>query len=125
MRILIVDDDEHVAAGIHRALTLTGYAAETCGSAEEALERLGEQAWDLVISDLRLPGMNGQRFLHRVATLQPAARRILITGFGTPETELWVRQEVDDWLSKPFTTQQLLQAVQRLFPAGAGEDFQP
>ena len=57
--------------------------------------------------------------------LLSTARRILITGFGTPETELWVRQEVDDWLSKPFTTQQLLQAVQRLFPAGAGEDFQP
>ena len=125
MRILIVDDDEHVAAGIHRALTLSGYAAESCASAEEALERLCEQAWDLVISDLRLPGMNGQRFLHRVATLQPAARRILITGFGTPETELWVRQEVDDWLIKPFTTQQLVQAVQRLLPAGAGEEFHP
>jgi two-component system, NtrC family, response regulator PilR len=125
VRILIVDDDEHVAAGIHRALTLSGYAAESCESAEEALERLCEQAWDLVISDLRLPGMNGQRFLHRVAMLQPAARRILITGFGTPETELWVRQEVDDWLIKPFTTQQLIQAVQRLLPAGAGEEFQP
>ena len=125
MRILIVDDDEHVAAGIHRALALRGYAAEMCGSAEEALERLDEQAWDLVISDLRLPGMNGERFLHRVATLQPAARRILITGFGTPEAELWMRHEVDDWLIKPFTTQQLLQAVQRLFPAGAGEDFRP
>ncbi len=118
MRILIVDDDEHVAAGIHRALALRGYEAHTVGTAEEALERLREGPWELVISDLRLPGMDGQHFLHAVATVQPAARRILITGFGTPETEIWARAEVEDCLIKPFTTQRLLEAVQRTLPPG-------
>ncbi len=68
--------------------------------------------------------MDGQHFLRQVAELQPAARRILITGFGTQETELWARQEIDDCLIKPFTAQRLLQAVQRLLPATAGEEFQ-
>lgn len=116
VRILIVDDDEHVASGIRMALTLRGYAADTCATAEEALERLCAEPWVLVIADLRLPGMDGQQLLRRVAELQPGARRILTTGFGTPETELWARQEVDDCLFKPFTAQCLLQAVQRLLP---------
>ena len=116
MRILIVDDDEHVASGIRMALTLRGYAAEACATAEEALERLRTGPWALVISDLRLPGMDGQHLLRYVGEVQPAARRILITGFGTPETALWARQEVDDCLLKPFTSQSLLQAVQRLLP---------
>ena len=73
-----------------------------------------------MISDLRLPGMDGQHFLRHVAAMQPAARRILITGFGTPETELWARQEVDDCLIKPFTTQRLLQAVERYLPDESG-----
>ena len=121
MRILIVDDDENVASGIRMALALRGYDADICGSAEEALERLGESAWALVISDLRLPGIDGQHLLRTVADVQPAARRILITGFGTTETEAWACSEADDYLIKPFSTQRLLQTVQRLLPDATRE----
>jgi two-component system response regulator FlrC len=116
VRILIVDDDENVASGIRMALTLRGYDAEACSSAEEALVRLQEGPWALVISDLRLPGIDGQHLLQHVAARQPAARRILITGFGTAETEAWACREADDYLAKPFSISQLLQAVQRLLP---------
>ena len=116
MRILIVDDDENVASGICMALTLRGYDADVCGSAEEALERLETSSWALVISDLRLPGIDGQHLLRTVAEVQPAARRILITGFGTTETEAWACSEADDYLIKPFSTQRLLQTVHRLLP---------
>lgn len=122
MRILIVDDDENVASGIRMALTLRGYDAEVCGSAEEALGRLQSSPWALVISDLRLPGIDGQHLLQRVAEIQPGARRILITGFGTTETEAWACSEADDYLIKPFSTQRLAQAVQRLLPSGTAED---
>lgn len=117
-RILIVDDDEHVAQGIQRALTLHGYAAETCGSAEAALEKLSEGSWGLVISDLRLPGLDGQELLRLVAAAWPDVRRILITGFGTAETELWACQEADDYLIKPFSIQRLLQTVEPFSVAG-------
>ncbi len=73
-------------------------------------------AWGLVISDLRLPGIDGQHLLRTVAEVQPAARRILITGFGTTETEAWACSEADDYLIKPFSTQRLLQTVHRLLP---------
>lgn len=122
-QILIVEDDENVAAGIRMALTLRGYAAETCESGEEALDLLAEGAWALIISDLRLPGMDGQQLLRQAAQLQPQARRVLITGFGTPETELWACQEVDEYLVKPFTAQRLLEAIQRLLPGAAIQEF--
>ncbi len=121
MRILIVDDDENVASGICMALTLRGYAAEVCGSAEEALDRLQASPWALVISDLRLPGVDGQQLLQLVAEIQPDARRILITGFGTTETEAWACGEADDYLIKPFSTQRLVRAVQRLLPSATEE----
>lgn len=123
MSILIVDDDENVASGIRMALTLRGYDVDVCGSAEEALERLQAKPWALVISDLRLPGLDGQHLLHRVAEIQPAARRILITGFGTTETEAWACSEADDYLIKPFSTQRLVQVVQRLLPPAATEEL--
>lgn len=121
-QILIVEDDENVAQGICRALTLHGYVAETCNSAEAALEKLGQSgaAWALVISDLRLPGGDGQQLLQNVAENWPGIRRVLITGFGTAETELWARGEADDYLVKPFSTQRLLQTVQRLVPPYSG-----
>lgn len=115
-RILIVDDDENVAQGIRRALALHGYAAEACGSAEAALERLSEGSWALIISDLRLPGIDGQQLLRRVAATWPDVCRVLITGFGTDETRLWACREADDYLIKPFSTQRLLQTVQQLIP---------
>lgn len=122
MRILIVDDDENVASGIRLALTLRGYDADACGSAEEALERLHEGHWALVITDLRLPGIDGQRLLRHVAQIQPDARRVLITGFGTTETEAWACSEADDYLIKPFSTQRLMQTVHRLLPPLAAEE---
>ncbi len=117
-QILIVEDDENVAQGICRALTLHGYIAETCSSAEAALEKLGQggYVWALVISDLRLPGGDGQQLLQCVAENWPGIRRVLITGFGTAETELWAQGQADDYLIKPFSTQRLLQTVQQLIP---------
>lgn len=122
MRILIVDDDENVASGIRMALLLSGYDADVCGSAEEALKRLDASPWALVISDLRLPGIDGQHLLRTVAEIQPTARRILITGFGTTETEAWACSEADDYLIKPFSTQRLLQTVHRLLSDTTRED---
>lgn len=120
VRILIVEDDENVAAGIRMALTLRGYEVESCASAEDALARLQEGFWALVISDLRLPGCDGQELLQRVAQLHPQARRILITGFGTPETEMWAASQADDYLIKPFSTERLVQSVQRLLLSTTG-----
>lgn len=119
-RILIVDDDENVAQGIRRALTLHGYVAEACNSAEAALDKLSQGSWALIISDLRLPGSDGQQLLQYVAENWPDVRRVLITGFGTAEAELWACREADDYLIKPFSTQRLLQTVQQLVPPNAG-----
>jgi DNA-binding NtrC family response regulator len=120
VRILIVEDDENVAAGIRMALTLRGYEVESCATAEDALARLQEGCWALVISDLRLPGCDGQKLLQQLAQTHPQTRRILITGFGTPETELWASSQADDYLVKPFSTDRLVESVQRLLASAAG-----
>ena len=67
-----------------------------------------------------MPGCDGQKLLQQVAQTHPQTRRILTTGFGTPETELWASSQADDYLVKPFSTDRLVESVHRLLASAAG-----
>ncbi len=113
-RILVVEDDDHVAQGLCWALRLRGFATEVCGSGEEALALTRVSGFDLVICDLRLPGMSGRQLVEQLAAAFPGMRRILITGYGSAETQGWAATWVDAYLVKPFGVQDLVETVQRL-----------
>jgi signal transduction histidine kinase len=79
-RILIVDDDENVRESLHDELA-SPYEVETAAGGREALERLAQRVYDVVISDLRMPDVSGVEVLEKVRGLNPDAVRILLTGF--------------------------------------------
>ncbi|OLC30660.1 MAG: hypothetical protein AUH31_04260 [Armatimonadetes bacterium 13_1_40CM_64_14] len=116
-RILVVDDEESIRDLCARVLTRAGYAVKTAASGEDAVSTLAETAFDLLISDIRMPGMSGLEVLERAKTAYPQIRVVLITGFGTPQ--ILTRGQppgADRILTKPFSPAELLAAVQENLP---------
>jgi DNA-binding response OmpR family regulator len=115
-KILITEDESRVAQALSRALSLPeggGYLVEACESGEEALALLAESQFDLLITDLRLPGMTGLDLVSKCREVSPKTSSILITAFGSPQVEDSAFQlGVDAYLPKPFSMRSLVQAVQ-------------
>lgn len=120
-KILIAEDESRVAQALSRALSLPeggGYLVETRESGEEALARLSETHFDLLITDLRMPGMSGMELLGKCQKISPDTARILITAFGSPQVEETAYElAVDAYLTKPFSIRDLVQTVQRTLKA--------
>ncbi|HTP11161.1 MAG TPA: response regulator [Anaerolineae bacterium] len=119
-RILIVDDEERVADALSRVLSLPqggNYQVEWCCSGEAALLRLQETSPDLLITDLRMPGISGLELLERAHQLSPSTRSLLITAFGAPEIEAQVLRLANAYLPKPFTLATFLQTIQQALNA--------
>ncbi len=118
-RILVVEDEPHVGQALWRALTLLDpdYGVEAVESAEAALDRLERSAYDVVVTDFKLPGMSGLELLEQVRSLYPAARTILITAYGTSQVEDRGRRLADVYLPKPFGMRDFITTVRRaLYP---------
>ena len=113
-KILIVDDDSHVVQGLFWPLQLRGYHVESCETAEAALAALDAACFDLVITDVQLPGMSGLALRVEITKRPGAPRIIVITGFGSPNVEQQACREADAYLTKPFSTQVLLETVERV-----------
>ena len=112
-KILLVDDEPNVLRALSRILNQ--YDATYLTSGEEALLLAKEQAFDLVISDFRMPGMDGIRFLSRFMQLQPDAIRIILTGHADIEnTQAAINEaEVYRFINKPWNNADVHFAVQR------------
>lgn len=113
-KILVVDDEAVIREGIRRILEKEGYQVEPKSSGRVALERLQEEDFDLVITDLKMPGMGGLELLKAIRILQPNVPVILITGFSTVETAVEaIKNGAFDYLAKPFTPAQITEKVQK------------
>lgn len=113
-RILVVDDDANLLAGIKEVLGDAGYDVATAPRAEIALELLGRQNFDLMILDLRMPGMDGLEALGEVRRLRPRLPVIVVTGHGTMETAIQAtKQGAFDYHVKPLDPADLLCTVRR------------
>ncbi len=114
-RILIVDDEESVAFFLAENLVEQGadYQVETAASGEEALAKISAQPFDLIITDLRMSGINGLELIEKARIHSPRTRLILMTGYGNPRVEATsYRLGACRYLTKPFHVQALLTAVQ-------------
>src|SRR4051812_36161738 len=113
-RILIVDDEPAISWALERALAREGHAVAVAASAEQALSLAAKHAPDVVILDVRLPGMNGLTALPRLKERAPDAAVIVITAFGDlPTAVRAVEGGAFDYLTKPFDLSQALDAVAR------------
>jgi two-component system nitrogen regulation response regulator GlnG len=112
--ILIVDDEEAVCWSLQRALTREGYSVVTAAAAEQAFTQLNQQRPDVLILDVRLPGMDGLTALARFRQLIPDLPVIVVTAFGDlPTAVRAVEGGAFDYLAKPFDLQQAIECVHR------------
>lgn len=113
-KILVIDDDHELRGNIVEILTNAGFTVVEASSGEAALERL-DAATDLVLLDLVMPGMGGMSTLALLKQRQPRLRVITITAFATIENAVdMMRLGADDYITKPFKSQELLTAIRRL-----------
>ena len=109
VNVLIVDDEKAIRDGLSRVLTSEGFSTELSDSGYSALEKLQTHDFQLVITDLKMPGMSGMEVLNAITILQPNVPVILITGYSTVENAVEVMKKgAFDYLAKPFTPDQLL-----------------
>jgi CheY-like chemotaxis protein len=86
-KILVVDDDPVIGKSFHRVLSGKGYAVITAGDGEEALRKLSTETYDVVFTDIRMPGMSGLEMTERVKASQPWLPVVIVTGYGSTENE--------------------------------------
>jgi DNA-binding NtrC family response regulator len=113
--ILVVDDEPAVQDAVGWLLRSEGYQVATVGSGEEALTRLAQQEFDVIVSDIKMPGLTGLDVLERSRELNPRVAVILITAYATVDTAIEaLRRGAGDYLRKPFGLSDLRSSVQRV-----------
>ena len=113
-RILVIDDEEIIHDSLKRILGRQGHEVDAAFGAPEALELLSSQAYDLVITDLMMPEINGIQLMEKLRARGQEVPVLMITGYPTIRTALQaLRLGAVDYLSKPFTRQELLGPVNR------------
>ena len=114
MKIAIVDDEKDMRQSISQWLALSGYDTETFGSAEDALKSLGPDYPGIVISDIKMPGMDGMQFLKKLMGTDSALPVIMITGHGdVPMAVEAMRVGAFDFLEKPFNPDRMSELAKK------------
>ncbi|HAB02395.1 MAG TPA: response regulator [Pseudomonas sp.] len=114
LTVLIVEDDPHVLLGCQQALALEDIGCEGVGSAEQALERVGDDFAGIVVSDIRLPGIDGLELLNRLKARDKSLPVVLITGHGDIDMAVGaMRNGAYDFMEKPFSPERLVDVVRR------------
>ncbi len=118
-KILLIDDEELVVKSIEKLLKKQGYEVLVCKNGEDALAKIKDVKVDLVISDIRMPGMNGVEVIKKIREYlkmkgSAPVREIIITGYAEDD----VNKEADalnvaDYIYKPFDLRDFLNAVQK------------
>lgn len=112
--ILIVDDEPVARQSLGDILQLEGYAVTAVASGEAAVEHLRNYSVDLMIVDLKMPGMSGLDLVQVASQLAPDAQIILLTAYGSMESAVEaLRQRVHDYLLKPASPNQIIASVKR------------
>jgi len=111
-RVLVVDDETNIGDSIKEALERCGCTVEVADSAEAALLRLERSSPDLVLCDIRLPGMDGIELLGRIRELYPGVPVVMITGYASIESAVrCIQAGAANYLAKPFKPAQVRHAV--------------
>lgn len=107
-KVLVVDDDPAVRKSIDRVLSGKGYAVITAENGEEAMRKLNEEKYDLVYTDIRMPGMSGLEVAEQVKAQRPWTPVVIITGYGTEAAEARAKAAgVSGFVHKPLSPEMI------------------
>ncbi len=136
LRVLLVDDNASVLRFLASAFSSNGCEVTPAATAEQALERLGDVPFDLVVSDIKMPGLSGLDLLRAIKGKQPGTPVVLITGVPSVNSAVFgLRHGAYDYLPKPFSVTEVRDLVRRLrrdladgngnvsYPAGLTEEL--
>ena len=113
-KILVVDDEKNIREGLAASLEMDGYNTACAGDGDEGWKLFGKGDIDLVITDLKMPGMDGAELLRRILTGTPGFPVIILTGHGTVENAVSaMREGAWDFLTKPVNLGRLSMLVKR------------
>jgi DNA-binding NtrC family response regulator len=114
-RVLIVDDDANMRLGLAEVLERQGFSTTAVESAEAGLEALANGSYALLVSDMRMPGMDGAELLRTVRDRHPALPVVMITAYGTVQDAVAaMKSGAREFLTKPFSPQDLLHVVRSI-----------
>ncbi len=112
--VLVVDDEESMRFFVKRALERAGHKVQAVANAAAAMDAAKQRPFDVVVTDLRMPGMNGHELFAELLREGIAARVVLMTGFGTVKDAVAaIHAGAEAYITKPFEAEELLVSVQR------------
>ncbi len=113
--VLIVDDEKNIRLTLSQSLESLEVETDTARNGEEALAKLKEKDFGLMLLDIRMPGMDGMEVLRRVREIRPDIRVIMITAYGTIESAVEaIKLGAVDFLQKPFDPDEIRELVSRV-----------
>ena len=113
-KVLVVDDDPVVAKSFDRVLSGKGYAVITAASGQEALNKLEAEEYDVVFTDIKMPGMSGLDMAEQVKERRPWLPVVIVTGYGSPDNEARAEAAgVSSFLRKPLSPEMIEGSAQK------------
>ena len=123
LKLLLIDDDEWIRDSMRLFFESEGCDLETLETAEEALERIEKQPFDIIISDFRLPGMDGIELFKRTQNSCRSTLKILITAYMNEQVlSAAKRVGIDDMIEKPFKTETIEKSLYKLLNRNSSKE---
>jgi signal transduction histidine kinase len=115
-RILVVDDEKEIRGFLSKALTrMGGFQVELAESGEEALQKMEKEPFDLVLTDLKMPKMDGLQLISEIAKSKPETLTMMMTGHGTIDSALEaMKRGASDYLMKPLNLDELIVRIRKV-----------
>ena len=125
-KALVIDDEQVVLDSVSKILTAENYDVDVSLSGREGLDRAIKRHYDIVLTDIRMPGIGGMRVLRDIKRAKPSLPVVIITGYTTVKAAVQVMKLVAaDYLEKPFTPDQLLKAAASALDIAATQAPEP
>ncbi len=115
-KILVVDDEQNMRIALYEALSRNGYEVSVAENGQMALEMVEKSPPDMLITDIKMPSLDGIQLLGRIKALRPSLPVVIITGFATVDTAVEaMKQGAVDYIIKPFSVEVIEETVARVF----------
>lgn len=115
-KVLVVDDEKNIRMTLEKSLSGAGYEVETAVNGEDALQKMEDENYPVILLDMKLPGIDGIEVLKKINALDYDAKVIMITGYGNVETAVeTMKLGAVDFLRKPFKPEEIKEIVNEVY----------